>query len=287
MYSQQTESRGGGKHTHTHLQSGTNRIIQEMAAACKSAAKITLLLKNTMDLSHGILCCWRNYCSVKGGEGEGEIWSFALRPWRYWRVFMLQDGDRELSLSQLSWPLSFCSRHTLGAFIQGFLYIRSQRFMSLSSRLSALQRVSSAEACTSAVYVPPQQRINRTCIKAGVCSNETILWTHSRAHPLAYSGNNRGPWVCDFWIYTHDESPKATAAYTAGNAKLFFFFFSVLRLLPNMKWEMKWDLIHKDLASSRSLTLNVFLNVTNILENWYNAAWNLFIEESISEFCCY
>lgn len=181
-------------------------------------------------------------------------------------------------------------------FVPGTLLAHSYRgsFISIHKVLcscqhvSPLQRVSSAEACPSAVHVPPQQRINRTCTKAGVCSNETILWTHSRAHPLAYSGNNCGPWVCDFWIYTHDESPKATGAYTAGNVKLFFFFFfPVLRLLPNMKWEMKWDLIHKDSASSRSLTLNVFLNVTNILENWYNTAWNLFIEESISEFCCY
>lgn len=235
-----------------------------------------------MDWSHGVLCCWRNYCSVKGREGE--IRSFALRPWRYWRVFMLQDGDRELSPSQLSWPLSFCSRRTLGAFIQGFLYIHSQRFMFLSTRLSPSACVLCWSVSISCVC---PSRINRTCIKARVCSNETILWTNSRAHPLAYSGNDCGPWVCDFWIYTHDESPKATGAYTAGNVKLFFFFFSVLRLLPNMKWEMKWDLIHKDLASSRSLTLNVFLNVTNILENWYNAAWNLFIEESISDFCCY
>lgn len=39
-----TEREKKGKNT--HLQSGTNRIIQEMAAVCTGAAKIRLLLKS-------------------------------------------------------------------------------------------------------------------------------------------------------------------------------------------------------------------------------------------------
>lgn len=41
----ETEKRKKKKKNLAHLQSGTNRIIQEMAAVCTGAAKIRLLLK--------------------------------------------------------------------------------------------------------------------------------------------------------------------------------------------------------------------------------------------------
>lgn len=133
----------------THLQSGTNRIIQEMAAVCTGAAKIRLLLKTQWAGVTVFWCRWRNNCSAKGREGD-----------RYGHCLCLPGGDTELpsgwvvlSLSADSWHI-----HAAAGPLHPFII--------------ASLHAPSAQTCLSSTHTwSKRQSKDDTCSKVNVCSD--------------------------------------------------------------------------------------------------------------------
>lgn len=87
---------------HTHLQSGTNRIIQEMAAVCMGTAKIRLLQKSQW-------AAVTVFCAVGETRHRGR---------QLQTLFVLPRGDMELPSSESSSH----SQQTLGTVVQQWVF---------------------------------------------------------------------------------------------------------------------------------------------------------------------